>query len=78
LKDGSSADESGSSQGQTWPRNETSANEEVKPDAEKDLGKVAEELSRTQRRRQRLGQDIPKILACVKWAGTRPILFGPT
>jgi hypothetical protein len=35
LKDGSSADESGSNQGQTGPRSKTSANDEAKPDVEK-------------------------------------------
>jgi hypothetical protein len=42
-KDGSSADRSRSSQGQTGPKSETSANDEVKPDTEKGLEEVAAE-----------------------------------
>jgi hypothetical protein len=46
LKYGSSTDESGSNQGQTRPRSETSANDEAKPDMEKSLEEVAPEQNR--------------------------------
>jgi hypothetical protein len=46
TKDGSSTDEPGSSQGRTGPRNDTSANDEVKPDAEKSPKEVAAEQDR--------------------------------
>jgi hypothetical protein len=46
LKDGSSADESMSNQGQTWPRGKTSANDEAKPDVEKSPEEVAAEQNR--------------------------------
>jgi hypothetical protein len=46
LKDGSSADERGSSHGRTWSRSKTSNNDEAKPDAEKSLEEVAAEQDR--------------------------------
>jgi hypothetical protein len=48
-KDGSSADELGSSQGRTGPRSETSANNEVKPNTKKIPEEVAAEQNRVQR-----------------------------
>jgi hypothetical protein len=46
LKDISSADESGSNQGQTGPRSETFTNDEAKPGAEKSPEEVAAEQGR--------------------------------
>jgi hypothetical protein len=45
-KDGSSADQPGSSHGQTWPRSTTSANDEAKPEEEKGLEEVEIEQDR--------------------------------
>jgi hypothetical protein len=47
-KDGSSTDGSGSSQGKTGWRSETSANDEVKPDVEKGSEEVAAEQNQVQ------------------------------
>jgi hypothetical protein len=46
LKDISSTDEPGSSQGRTGSRSDTLANDEAKPDAEKSLEEVVVEQDR--------------------------------
>jgi hypothetical protein len=72
LKDGSSADERGSSHGRTWSRSKTSNNDEAKPDAEKSLEEVAAEQDRVPEAKIET-----KIEAgtCLQWPPNRIVWF---